>query len=207
MLYILIAVLMFGILIALHEFGHFIAAKLCGVKVNEFSIGMGPQVIHRQGRETDYSFRLFPIGGFCAMEGEEEGASHDPRAFPNRPWWQRLIILLAGVTMNFITGAVILLLLFSQAQQFYVPVVRDVMPEAAASSVLEAGDRFLEVDGHTVYLYQDIFFFLSRVQGDTVDLIVERDGQELVLDAVPLSRSTTRSTVSPCTRLRKKKIS
>ena len=108
MLYILIAILMFGLLIALHEFGHFAAAKLCGVKVNEFAIGMGPLLLHRQVGETEYSLRALPIGGFCAMEGEEEGASADPRAFPNRPWWQRLIILLAGVFMNFLTGLAII---------------------------------------------------------------------------------------------------
>lgn len=187
MLYILIAILMFGILIALHEFGHFAAAKLCGVKVNEFSIGMGPQIIHKKGKETDYSFRLFPIGGFCAMEGEEEGVSNEPRAFPNRPWWQRLIILLAGVTMNFITGVVILVCLFSTADQFYAPVIKDVMPEAEASAVLQPGDRFLEVDGHGVYLYQDIFFFLDRVQGEELDLVVERNGERVALKNVPLS--------------------
>ena len=111
MLYILIAILMFGILIALHEFGHFAAAKLCGVKVNEFAIGMGPKILHWKGKETEYTLRVLPIGGFCAMEGEEEGESPDPRAFPNRPWWQRLIILLAGVVMNFLTGLVIILCL------------------------------------------------------------------------------------------------
>ena len=113
MLYILVAILMFGLLIALHEFGHFAAAKLCGVKVNEFAIGMGPQIFHRKKGETEYSFRLFPIGGFCAMEGEEEGESKDPRAFPNRPWYQRLIILLAGVVMNFLPGLVIILCILS----------------------------------------------------------------------------------------------
>lgn len=175
-LYILVAVLMFGILIALHEFGHFAAAKLCGVKVNEFSIGMGPQIIHKKKGETDYSFRLFPIGGFCAMEGEEEGESGDPRAFPNRPWPQRLIILLAGVFMNFLTGFVIILCLFSQAAAFYTPVVSTVRENAYAFSTLQAGDRILTVDGHAVYLQQDVSFFLSRIKGDSVDLLVERDG-------------------------------
>ena len=85
MLYILAAILMFGILIALHEFGHFAAAKLCGVKVNEFAIGMGPLLLHRQGGETEYSLRALPIGGFCAMEGDEEGISDDPGPFQTGP--------------------------------------------------------------------------------------------------------------------------
>ena len=69
--YILAAILIFGVLIAVHELGHFLAAKLCGVQVNEFSIGMGPAVWHRKKGETAYSFRILPIGGYCAMEGED----------------------------------------------------------------------------------------------------------------------------------------
>lgn len=180
---------MFGILIALHEFGHFAAAKLCGVKVNEFAIGMGPLLLHRQGKETEYSLRLFPIGGFCAMEGEEEGKSADPRAFPNRPWYQRLVILLAGVFMNFLTGLVIILILLSPAQGFLTPVISGFSENvpARASAYLQAGDRITEVDGHAVYLQPDVSFFLSRLSGDKVDMEVERNGQRLSLAAVPLT--------------------
>ena len=91
MLYILFAILMFGILIAVHELGHFVTAKLLGVKVNEFSIGMGPQLLSRVRGETQYSLRLLPIGGYCAMEGEE-GGSNDPRSFENKPAWRKVII-------------------------------------------------------------------------------------------------------------------
>lgn len=194
MLYILIAILMFGILVALHEFGHFAAAKLCGVKVNEFAIGMGPQLLHKKWGETEYSFRLFPIGGFCAMEGEEEGESRDPRAFPNRPWWQRVIILLAGVSMNFLTGLLIILALFSQADQFSTSVITTLTEDSRAAAVLQAGDRILSMDGHAIYLSQDVFFFLSRVQDDTVELVVERNGQRLELGEVPLTTVTDSET-------------
>ncbi len=189
MLYILIAILMFGILIALHEFGHFAAAKLCGVKVNEFAIGMGPLLFHRQGKETEYSLRLFPIGGFCAMEGEEEGRSADPRAFPNRPWWQRLIILLAGVAMNFLTGLIIILFLLAPAQGFLTPVISGFSEDISvqAQSHLQAGDKITKVDGHAVYLQPDVSFFLSRLSGDQVDMEVERNGKRLALPAVPLT--------------------
>ena len=93
--YILAAILIFGVLIAVHELGHFLAAKLCGVQVNEFSIGMGPALLKKTKGDTQYSLRLLPIGGFCAMEGEEE-ASDDPRAFNNQSVWHRLLILVAG---------------------------------------------------------------------------------------------------------------
>lgn len=180
--YILIAILFFGLLIALHEFGHFIVAKLCGVKVNEFSIGMGPQLLHRQGGETEYSLRLLPIGGYCAMEGEEEGASADPRAFPNKPWWKRLLILLAGVTMNFLTGFVIILaLLATQMQPILSPVVTGFMPESALEGGLMEGDRVRSVNGHAIYLQEDVSFFLNRSTGDTLNLVVERGGEKLEL--------------------------
>lgn len=182
-LYILVAILMFGILIALHEFGHFAAAKLSGVKVNEFSIGMGPLILHKQGKETEYSLRALPIGGFCAMEGEEEGESSDPRAFPNRPWWQRLIILLAGVTMNFLTGLLILLLLFSRGSAFYAPVVNGYTEGSTAQAQgLEVGDRITRVDGHAVWLADDISFFLSRIGGETVELTVSRGSETFTTD-------------------------
>jgi len=178
--YILIAILFFGLLIALHEFGHFAAAKLCGVKVNEFAIGMGPLVFQRKRGETEYSLRALPIGGFCAMEGEEEGKSPDPRAFPNRPWWQRLIILLAGVFMNFLTGFLILLCIFSTQSRYASPVVAGFMEGwNAQAQGLEVGDRIVSVDGHAVYLTEDIGLFLSRSSDDRVDLVVKRDGKRV----------------------------
>ena len=182
MLYIIIAILMFGILIALHEFGHFAAAKLCGVKVNEFAIGMGPRLFHKQGKETEYTIRALPIGGFCAMEGEEEGESPDPRAFPNRPWWQRLIILLAGVFMNFLTGLFIILCFFSTAGGFYIPEVEGFTSNwTAQEQGLAVGDRILSVDGHAVYLSTDVEFFLSRATSDRVDLKIRRGDETLLL--------------------------
>lgn len=182
LLYVFIAVLMFGILIALHEFGHFVAAKACGVKVNEFAIGMGPLLVHKKGKETDYSLRLLPIGGFCAMEGEGEGESGDPRAFPNRPWWQRVIILLAGVFMNFLTGFLIILGLFSLNDHCALPVVGGFSDYGTAQEQgLEVGDRIVAVDGQRVYLINDIPMFLSRSVDAGVDLTVEREGERVEL--------------------------
>ena len=103
---ILAVVVFFVILIVPHEFGHFITAKMMGVKVNEFSFGMGPSIWQKQGKETLYSVRLFPIGGYCALEGENEDTG-DPRAFNSKPGWKKIIILLAGVTMNMITALLI----------------------------------------------------------------------------------------------------
>ena len=99
--YVLFGILIFGVLIAVHEFGHFLAAKLCGVKVNEFSVGMGPAIWKRQRGETLYALRGIPLGGYCAMEGED-GDSEDPRAFTSQNVWKRLLILCAGSFNNFL---------------------------------------------------------------------------------------------------------
>ena len=91
MLYILAAILIFGVLIGVHELGHFLAAKACGVRVNEFAIGMGPAILKKQKGDTLYALRLFPVGGFCAMEGEDED-SDDPSALNNQGFWKKLLI-------------------------------------------------------------------------------------------------------------------
>ena len=111
-IYVLLAVLLFGVLIAVHEFGHFITAKLSGVKVNEFSIGMGPAIFKKQGKETLYSLRILPFGGYCAMEGEDENSS-DPRAFSSQPARKRILIVVAGSLMNLIAGFLVLFFVFA----------------------------------------------------------------------------------------------
>ena len=113
-LFIILGILFLGFLIAIHEFGHFITAKLSGVRVNEFAIGMGPKLFSRQGKETLYTLRLFPIGGFCAMEGEDED-SDDPRSFQKAKAWKKLLILAAGAAMNFFAGLLIFVLLAASA--------------------------------------------------------------------------------------------
>jgi len=182
LVYILLAILMFGLLIAIHEFGHFLAAKALGVRVNEYAIGMGPKLISVQKGETAYSLRAFPIGGFCAMEGEGEDSS-DPRAFGNKPAWKRFLILVAGAFFNFVTGVLIILALFTQSEGFVTPVVTGFMAgaEDLEAAGLLPGDRLYRVDGHRIYFSSDALLFLSRA-GDVVDLEVERDGSRVVLE-------------------------
>ena len=112
MLYIIVAILIFGVLIATHELGHFATAKMLGVKVNEFAIGMGPAIFSREKGETLYSLRALPIGGYCAMEGEDDDSA-DPRSFGRAAGWKKIIILCAGAAMNFLTGLLILAVLLS----------------------------------------------------------------------------------------------
>ena len=108
---------MFGVLIAIHEFGHFATAKACRMRVDEFSIGMGPAIFKKQKGETQYSLRILPIGGYCAMGEDEE--SDDPRAFPNQNFWKRLAILCAGSFMNFLLGIVLIVIMYGGADKGY----------------------------------------------------------------------------------------
>ena len=101
-------IVLLGTLITIHEFGHFIVAKVCGMRVLKFSIGFGPKLFKKQGKETEYSLRLLPLGGFVQLEGEDED-SDDPRAFNRKPAWQRILVLLAGVTINILFALIIYL--------------------------------------------------------------------------------------------------
>ncbi len=183
-MYIIIGILAFGLLIALHELGHFIAAKACGVKVNEYSIGMGPALWKRQYGETLYALRALPIGGYCAMEGEdgaEEGGEADPRAFFNRPWWQKAVILVAGPAMNFLIGVLIVGVIYSSAQAFVTnEVVETVDGFLYAENGIEAGDKIWSIDGHRIYSSSDFSIYMQRA-GQTVDMVVVRDGEKILL--------------------------
>lgn len=178
--YILIAILLFGVLIVVHEAGHFTAAKLCGVRVNEFAVGMGPAIIKRKKGETDYSLRCIPIGGYCAMAGEDE-ESEDPRAFTNQPAWKRLIILVAGSLMNFLLGMLIIAILFAPAQAFISPVIASFADNCPYDGPLQVGDRFYSVDGHRIYQYYDFTDYMDK-NGPVHDIVVIRDGHRFKLD-------------------------
>lgn len=183
---IVLIILFFGLLIAIHEFGHFVAAKSLGVRVNEFAIGMGPALLSRQKGETTYSLRLFPIGGFCAMEGEEE-SSDDPRSFHNKPFWKKFIILVAGAFMNFVAGLVIILVLFFLVGSPAAPVFTGVMEgaEEVLDTGLQPGDRFYTIDGHRIYFQSDALIYLQRA-GEDVDVTVVRDGEKVDLGVISL---------------------
>lgn len=180
LVYILAAVLIFGILVAIHELGHFLAAKLCGVRVNEFSIGMGPALWSGKRGETQYSFRALPIGGFCAMEGEDEDTG-DERSFVRQGFWQKLLILVAGPGMNFLAGLLILLCIYAGAGTFYTDQIADLAPEFSRQGELMPGDRIYKVNGYRTYLAGDASMFMSYAR-DGVDLEVIRDGEHLVIE-------------------------
>ena len=189
--YIIAALLVFGVLIAVHELGHFMAAKACGVRVNEFAIGMGPALWKKQKGETLYSLRAFPVGGFCAMEGEEED-SDDPAALNNQGFWHKLIIFAAGAAMNFLAGLVIIFCLYAPAKGFYQPVISGFAEGCPLESAdgLQTGDRIVSIDGEWVYVYSDINLLFGLNKTGVFDLTVERDGQRVQLKDFAMERQT-----------------
>ncbi len=187
-LYILLAILIFGILIGIHEWGHFMAARACGVRVLEFSMGMGPVLWQRESKKgTMISLRALPIGGFCAMEGED-GESDDPAAFSNAAAWKRLIILVAGAFMNFMLGLLLILVCFSQLDAFTTPTITGFMdgcPYEGEDGLME-GDTFWKINGQRIYFSTDVSTYLARRTGDTSDITVIRDGKKVTLEDYPM---------------------
>ena len=176
---IVFAILLFSFLIFIHELGHFAAAKLSGVQVNEFALFMGPAIWKKQVGETLYAIRTIPIGGYCAMEGEDE-ETDNPRCFTRAAWWKRLIILVAGAAMNFVAGVLIFCIVFLPAQQIMEPVISSFTDCSLVDEAgLQVGDRFLEIDGETVYVHSDVSTLLSLSTKTTHDVVVLRNGQRV----------------------------
>lgn len=182
---ILVAIMSFLFLIFIHELGHFIAAKATGVKVNEFAIGFGPKLLKFQGKTTLYSIRLLPLGGFCAMEGEDED-SLDPDAFNNKKPWKRFIITVAGAAMNLLFGLILIMLLLAPSDR-YASTTVDEFKEGAVScdSGLQEGDTILSVNGRSVLTTNDLSYTFTNIESrGTVDMTVRRDGEKVKLDDV-----------------------
>lgn len=166
---IVIGILFFMLIIFSHEFGHFITAKLSGVKVNEFAIGMGPRLFGFKKGETEYSFRLFPIGGYCAMEGEDED-SDEPRAFNNAKVWKRMIIIIAGAVMNIILGFILMFAYTVQADSYASTTVTQFAPNSySANSGLQTGDTIVDVNGYSIWNMRDLQFGLATLKCTEVD--------------------------------------
>lgn len=180
----LLAIFLFGIIIAIHEFGHFSFAKLFDVKVNEFSLGMGPKLLKKRKGETTYALRLFPIGGFVSMEGEDED-SDNPRAFNNKPAWQRFIIIAAGAVLNLILGVVVVGICLSCGDLVGTRQIHSFMEDSVSDkSGLQAGDVIVKINNTNVYSSQGIAFNMVRDTDNKLDITVVRDGEKVLLEDV-----------------------
>ena len=202
------AVFVFSAVIAIHEFGHFMVAKLCGVQVNEFSIGMGPVLCKRVRKGTQYSIRALPVGGFVALEGEESPESQQAEAARDEreaedenpvppeqrtgiplneaPVWQRVLVMVAGAFMNFVLGFVVLVILVAaQEGAITSKTIYSIENDALCGQTgLQAGDKILAVNGRRCFVANDILYELMRTEDYTADFTVLRDGKKVELPGV-----------------------
>ena len=190
MLQIILAIVAFGLLVIVHEFGHFISAKRGGVQVNEFWIGMGPTLLKKEHNGTLYCLKALPFGGACVMEGEDE-ESDNAHAFGNASLPRRMLIVAAGALMNFLVGFLIVLAVIQPNGPnggYIVSTIDSVDPAstAAAAGGLQAGDEILEVDGYNILLRSDFEIALARGADTTYEVVVRRDGEKITLPAVVL---------------------
>lgn len=183
---IIYTIIILCVLILVHEFGHFIVAKLNGIYVKEFSLGMGPKLAQWGKKDTRYSIRLFPIGGYVQMEGEDE-SSQNPRAFCNKGVLARMSVVFAGPLMNFVFAILFFMVAF---MYFGTPdddsVIGEVTVDGPAYEAgLEEGDIILAIDGNAVSTWNDMVSYIQPASGETLRLEVERDGQNFETNIVP----------------------
>lgn len=179
---ILIAILFFELIIIIHEGGHFVAARLMKIKVNEFSIGMGPKIFSFTKGATKYSLRWILFGGYCAMEGEDKD-SEESGSFSKKSVGARLFVVAAGAVMNLILGFLIIVCIVSSGDLIGTPTVAKFDENAvSAASGLQAGDTIKSIDGMRVYTATDVETGLSRSPDGNVQMVVERNGEDVSLD-------------------------
>ena len=203
---LILVILLFGLLIFVHELGHFITSKLSGVKVEQFTIGFGPAIFKKQIGETVYAIRLLPLGGAVMMKGESgeeqllvgENAADtadaepedDSDSFYNATKLKRFLICIAGSFMNLLSGIIILIILFLPVDQVYAPVISDFMDgcEYEGEQAFMEGDRIVKVNGFRIYVYGDLTTALSLGEGKPFDFVIERDGERIRINDLAMEK-------------------
>lgn len=169
----MITIILLGVLVIAHEFGHFIVAKKNGIWVQEFAVGMGPKIASVTKGDTEYSLRLLPLGGFCRMEGEsEDGTLPGPTSFLSKSVGARLAVMAAGPVMNFLL-AIIMIFGLTCTSYTATPEIRAVMPDSAAAAAgLQEGDVIRKIDGKTIHIYDELQYRLQDNRGEAIRLEV-----------------------------------
>lgn len=195
-------IVIFGLIVFVHESGHFITAKLSGIKVHEFALGMGPAVFRKQKGETLYALRALPIGGYVRMEGED-GASDDPRSFAAKKPWQRLLVLAAGPVMNFVLGYILLVLVmfFGWGEPTTTIDVIENLPAYEAG--FQSGDTIRAIDGTPVETWDEVIARISSSNGQPVEVTVDRGGEALQLSVAAQKNANGDFQIGVKTRLKK----
>lgn len=192
---VIIAIIMFLLLVTIHEFGHFIVAKLSGIKVNEFAVGMGPAIYSKEKGETLYSLRILPIGGYCAMEGEDESSS-DPRSYDNAPASRRFLTILAGPFMNLLLAAIIFSVVIFNTGTASTKVGGFSENSKAKEAGIEIGDQILKVNDENISEFADISKVLAKFYEENdkdlpVEVLVKRNDEEKSFTVKPYFEKNT----------------
>ena len=188
----IVTIVMFLIMVSLHEFGHYIVARVLDFKILEYAIGFGPAIFKREKNSILYSVRVVPFGGYCKFEGEDEESS-DPRAFSNRPVWRRILVVAAGGVFNIILGFLIFMVIMPSLS----PVSTNVINSVVENSYLEQcgvqpGDKIIEIDGKSISFYNDITLYTSNLSGnEEIDLTIKRNGEKLDFTVKPTEQKIT----------------
>jgi len=189
-LYILLALVVLLVLITVHEFGHYVAGKIFGFKINEFAIGFGPALYKKVNKKTGeiFSIRALPLGGFCAFEGEDE-ENPSPDAFNNKSPWKRLVVLVSGVLFNFIFG-IITAAIFLMVNGYAQPCIADFAPNNPYNGVLQKGDIVTEINGKQIEIYRSMNDITKKIKkGENITLKVKRNGE--IVEIKDLEKFTT----------------
>lgn len=213
---IIYAILVFGLIVFVHELGHFTAAKLSGVTVESFSIGMGPALLKKRVGETVYAIRLLPIGGAVMMKGENDDAQEamvtgsldaalakddpsvdrDRGSFQKAKLWQRFCIIIAGSFMNFVSAILILIILFLPASSIRSTRVDSFFDgfSAQGEHMMQPGDRIVRINDYHAFIYGDIITALELGRGNPYDITVERNGKKIKLEGLVFDKTMTDGT-------------
>jgi len=184
-LVLLIMLLMFGIMIFIHELGHFLTARWCGVSVKEFAVGMGPTIFSWKSKkyETKYALRALPIGGFVSMVGEDE-ASDDQNAFCNKSVWRRMLIVVAGAVMNLLLGIILTAIIVFTQGPLASTTIAEFSEQAVTSSQLQVNDKIVKVGKTSVHTGNELAYEIMNQGYKPIDLTIIRDGQKMILKDV-----------------------
>ena len=190
---IILGIFLFGVLIFVHELGHFLMARLFKIRVHAFSIGMGPAIWKKEKNGVEYALRLFPIGGYVKLEGEDE-ESDDPAAFNNKSPLARIAVLFSGGFMNILAGFLIFVLVFSSVSSIRIPVVDAVLPDSpAAACGIQSGDAIWRISGKRMHIQNDVALALMKNGAEPLSVDIRRDGEIISKTLVPMQDAETGS--------------
>lgn len=194
---VLLTLIFFSVIVFVHEFGHFFVARLFKISVNEFAIGMGPKIFSKEKNGTVYSLRAIPLGGFCSLEGEDSVSEDTEGAFSQKPWYARLLVLVAGAAMNLVLGfliSVVFVSVFYSSSGIPTTTVDSVMEKSSLYDVLKPGDRIVRLNEYNIKIKKDLDFAMQQSGGGECEIEVVRGGESFVRAFKPIEAQYTDGT-------------